>query len=177
VVDEMQQLRTERQLKLCFTPLYDLNPSSLKVCHLNARSLHKHIEDVRHDLNYFASDLAIFTETRFSPFDDDEKYTIDGFQLFRNDDLRSNNNARPYHGTAVYSKIPFAEGYPYCHNIHGIEFTIIKLINHEHTTIIAVYRSPQIHLSQLCSALEDIAVNGINIFIGDFNVNWLNNTE
>jgi hypothetical protein len=52
VVKEMEMLRTENSLKLCFTPLYMLDHSDLKVCYLNARSLHKHIEDVQKDINY-----------------------------------------------------------------------------------------------------------------------------
>ena len=40
VVEEMQQLRTERSLQLCFSPLYVvLNQSGVKICHLNARYL------------------------------------------------------------------------------------------------------------------------------------------
>ena len=52
VVKEMKTLRTENNMKLCFTPLYMLNHSDLKVCYLNGRSLHKHVEDVRKDINY-----------------------------------------------------------------------------------------------------------------------------
>ena len=74
--------RTEHCLKLCFTPLYMLDHSDLKICYLNARSLHKHIEDVRKDPNYSSTDILIFTETRFSPLDPDEMYTIDGYRLF-----------------------------------------------------------------------------------------------
>ena len=72
VVKEMLELRAQRYLDLCFTPLYKLDPTDLKVCHLNARSLHKHIDDVRKDFNYSCCDIAIFTETRFSSHDDDE---------------------------------------------------------------------------------------------------------
>ena len=46
VIAEMQQLRTDRKLELCFTPLYNFDETHLTVCFLNARSLHKHIEDV-----------------------------------------------------------------------------------------------------------------------------------
>jgi hypothetical protein len=67
VVQEMELLRTERRLKLCFTPLYMLDHSHLKICYLNARSLHKHIEDVRKDINYSSTDILIFTETQFRP--------------------------------------------------------------------------------------------------------------
>ena len=134
-------MRTERKLKLCFTPLYDIDQTSLKICYLNARSLHKHIEDVRKDFNFISADLAIFSETRFSPFDDDDIYSIDGFQLFRNDgDMSHHSNGRPYGGTAVYRKVPFVEGYPYRRNINGIEFTLIKITTRQELTIIGVYR-------------------------------------
>ena len=114
--------------------------------------LHKHIDDIRKDFQYSCCDVAIFTETRFSPHDDDEMYAIDGFQLFKKDALMSTdqNNTQPYHGTAVYSKLPFVEGYPYSNNINGIEFTVIKTVNYEEVDIIAVYRSPHISLTWLC---------------------------
>ena len=57
VVQEMQLLRNEYKLDLCFTPLYMLANTDLKMCYLNARSLHKHIEDVRKDINYLSVDI------------------------------------------------------------------------------------------------------------------------
>ena len=50
-----------------------------------------------------------------------------------------------------------------------------KIQNYEHINIIAVYRSPQVPLGQRCSALQHIVdqASNNNIFIGDFNVNWL----
>ena len=174
---EMEKLRTERRLKLCFTPLYDIDQTSLKICYLNARSLHKHIEDVRKDFNFISADLAIFSETRFSPFDDDDIYCIDGFQLFRNDgDMSHHSNGRPYGGTAVYSKVSFVEGYPYRRNINGIELTVIKVATRQELTIIGVYRSPRIAASLLCSALVDVVTQDTseqNIIIGDFNMDWM----
>ena len=111
VVEEMLELRTQRSLQLCFTPLYRLNQSDFKICHLNARSLHKHINDVRKDFNFISCDVAIFTESRFSPHDDDEMYAIDGFQLFRNDDLMSNqNDRRPYHVQRYIASHPLLKG-------------------------------------------------------------------
>ena len=77
VVKEMKLLRNECKLDLCYTPLYMLENSDLKICYLNARSLHKHIDDVRKDINYLSADILIFTETRFSPHDPDEMYTIE----------------------------------------------------------------------------------------------------
>ena len=180
VVKEMEMLRTERSLKLCFTPLYMLDHSDLKVCYLNARSLHKHIEDVRKDINYSSTDIVIFTETRFSPLDPDEMYNINGYRLFRNDISQFSGPGRPYGGTAIYSRIPLKEGYPYAHNTNGIEFTIIKTESHPNLTIIGLYRSPSIALSRLLSALRTILnedSSSQNIFIGDFNINWMAETD
>ena len=59
VVKEMEMLRTEHKLKLCFTPLYMLDHTDLNICHLNSRSLHKHIEDVRKDINYSRFRLSV----------------------------------------------------------------------------------------------------------------------
>jgi hypothetical protein len=55
------------------------------VCYLNARSLHKHIDDIRHDFNFTNTDINIFSETRCMRSDDGTMYDIDGYTLFRND--------------------------------------------------------------------------------------------
>jgi hypothetical protein len=181
VVAEMQKLRTEKSLKFCYIPLYNLRQSDLKICHLNARSLHKHIDDVRKDFNYCNVDIAIFTETRFSPFDEDEIYKMNGFQLFRNDAMFNQfSNTRGYGGTVVYSRVPFVPGYLDRQNLNGIELTVIKVTSRVDTTIFAVYRSPKVPIRNLCSALTNILqqhTSSQNIVIGDFNVNWLINTE
>ena len=102
--------------------------TDLKICYLNARSLHKHIEDVRKDINYLSADIAIFTETRFSQHDPNEMYAIEGYELFRNDETSNVN--RPYHGTAVYSRLRMFNGYPCATNCHGIEVTVAKTVEH-----------------------------------------------
>ena len=103
---------------------------------------------MRKDLNYSSSDINIFAETRFSSQDPND---INGYNIFRNDNLNSSNGlVRPYGGTAVYSKIPYLPGYPYCHNIHGIEITVIKVMTRKNWTIIGIYRSPKVSVRQLC---------------------------
>ena len=123
---DMKRLRTAK-LKLCISPLYDITPSLRKLCYLSARSLHKHIEDIHKDLNYSSADINMFTETKLSSQDNNDMYDIAGYALFQNDNLNSSNGSRPYGGAAVNSKIPFLPGYPYCHNIHNVEITAIKL--------------------------------------------------
>ena len=43
---EQKIVRNERKLKLSVTPIYNTNQVSFKICYLNVRSLHKHINDV-----------------------------------------------------------------------------------------------------------------------------------
>ena len=183
VKKEMERLRTTARLKLCISPLYEITGSVLKLCYLNARSVHKHIQDLCNDLNYLSADINIFAETRFSLQDTDEMYYIPGYELFRNDNSNSSNASRPHGGTAVYSKIPYLTGYPCCNNIHGIELTIIKIKSPVYLTIIGIYRSPKVPVRQLCQAIaETLHVNTITpddnvIILGDFNINWLVETE
>ena len=178
VVQEMQLLRNEYKLDLCFTPLYMLANTDLKICYLNARSLHKHIEDVRKDINYLSADITIFTETRFSQNDPDEMYAIEGYELFRNDE--TSNVDRPYHGTAVYSRLRMLNGYPCARNCRGIEVTIARTVEHPDLIIIGIYRSPRVVLSSLLSAIRTTLEENPSsqvIFMGDFNVNWLDEVE
>ena len=70
--------------------------------------MHKHIDDVRKDLNYSSTDVNIFAETRYAHSDNDI-YAIDGYSLFRNDST-STCGMRPFGGTAVYSHVDYYPG-------------------------------------------------------------------
>ena len=173
VVKEMQLLRNEYKLDLCFTPLYMLENSDLKICYLNTRSLYKHIDDVRKDINYLSVDILIFTETRFGSRDRDEMYAIEGYKLFRNDETSNVN--RPYHGTAVYSRLQMLNGYPCARNYHGVEITILKTVEHPQLMVIEIHRSPKFALSSLLAAIRATLQENRSsnvIVIEDFNVNW-----
>ena len=64
-------------------------------------ALHKHINDVRHDLNFTNTDINSFLETWFISSDNDIMYGIDGYNLFRNDS--QSLAPRPFGGMAVFS--------------------------------------------------------------------------
>lgn len=67
----MHRLRTERQLSLSVTPIYKAPRITLSACFLNARSLHKHIKDVRKDKDYLSTvDVNMFSETTLTQIDD-----------------------------------------------------------------------------------------------------------
>ena len=59
VLEEMARLRNDGKLSFCVSPVYKADQISFKLCFLNARSLHKHIDDVRKDLNYSSTDVNI----------------------------------------------------------------------------------------------------------------------
>ena len=86
----MERLRTKDKLHLCINPIYNADQLLLKVCYLNARYLHRHIEDMRSALNFCSTDVNIFTETRFCHCDDESAYIIDNYSLFRNDGTITN---------------------------------------------------------------------------------------
>ena len=143
-----------------------------KLGYLNARSLHKHINDIRHELNFTNTDINIFSETRCMRSDNDAMYEITSYTLFRNES--HSLNSRAFGSMAVFSRVEFLPGYPHCHNINGIEITIIKVMILPHITMIGIYRSPTIQVQQLLAALADIlmlSTSHYNVFIGDFNVN------
>ena len=90
------------------------------------------------------------------------------------------NGGRPYDGTAVYSRVPFIPSYPHSDNVNGIEFIIIKISTCLNLTIIGVYRSPKVPISQLCSALRDVVCDDASeesVIIREFNGNWLCETD
>ena len=179
VQKEMNRLRMEGKLDLCISPVYSADQTAINICFLNARSLNKHINDVRADSNYLSTDISIFCETRFRHADCDTMYGIGHYTLFRNDSSPSHNE-RPFGGTAVYSGTDYYPGYPYNFNQNGVEITVLRLMIIPHITIIAVYRSPTVPIRQFCSALREVFMlssTQFKILIGDFNVNWLNLSE
>ena len=142
--------------------------------------MHRHIEDVRKDFNYSSADVLIFSETRFSQSDHNSLYAIQGYTLFRNDATMLSGNVRPFGGMAVYSRMDYYPGYPYSCNSNGIEITAVRLMTAPNIHIFGIYRSPKVPVAQMCHALSELLTSRssqLNVFMGDFNVNWLNNKD
>lgn len=57
----MLRLRGEGKLDLCLSPIY----TAPQLSFLNARSLHKHINDVLADIKYLSTDIGVFSENTF----------------------------------------------------------------------------------------------------------------
>ena len=57
-----------------------------------------------------------------------------------------------------------------------MEITLVRLEKIHQVTIVSVYRSPKVAISNMCRALQHILAQlstQFNIFIGDFNINYL----
>ncbi|KAJ8018509.1 ATP-dependent DNA helicase PIF1 [Holothuria leucospilota] len=132
VIEEMKRLRQEKVLQLCYTPLYNLPPESLRVTFQNARSFHKHFNDVTLDSNILASDIISIAESRLTLHDHDDQYTIKEFSIFRNDQ-HSNNNMQTRMTTMIINILtdPKDRGqnkscYGIAEDLRIIEITIIQ---------------------------------------------------
>lgn len=102
VVEEMERMRKEAPLKLCYLPLYKTEQNKLKIMFNNARSLHKHFNEIKNEPNVLASDVIGFSETRLT-INDEQNFMMEGYLTLFNHEKRS-HSYRPHHGTALYVK-------------------------------------------------------------------------
>ncbi|VDI54623.1 Hypothetical predicted protein [Mytilus galloprovincialis] len=174
VKTEMERLRAttiERRLR----NIYDLENSLLKICFLNASSLHRHLEHVRLDRNITNADIACFCETRFHNRDSVDATQIDAFHQYRQDSKPSGHKRPPY-GLAIYSKEPFCPSFPINESSNGIELSVFRTNHNSDITIVTVYKPPHKPISELCERLlhvhETYVCNNDAIILGDLNVNW-----
>ena len=73
---EMQRLRTEATLELCYVPLYKIDSHKNKIAFKNARSLHKHFKDVEPEPNVLAADAIGHAETRLCRRDENVHFAL-----------------------------------------------------------------------------------------------------
>ncbi|XP_062584589.1 uncharacterized protein LOC134246276, partial [Saccostrea cucullata] len=76
VVEEMERMRKEAPLKLCYLPLYKTEQNKLKIMFNNARSLHKHFDEIKNEPNVVASDVIGFSETRLT-INDEQNFMME----------------------------------------------------------------------------------------------------
>ena len=122
---EMQRLRTQASLELSYTPLYKIDPSRIKLAFNNARSLHKHFEDVQFEPNVLSADVIGFAESRLCTRDEDVNFALNRFRLVRLDEAA--HETRPHHGLALYVKEHFAIQEVVKHHSQFCEFISAKL--------------------------------------------------
>lgn len=98
VTTEMELMKKDAMLQLCYTPLYMFPSDKLTITFQNCRSYHRHNKDLKSDNNIISSHIICLAETRLLP--SDTQYDIDEFVTKRNDQVPT-SNYRPPHGLAV----------------------------------------------------------------------------
>ena len=175
VKEHMEYLHRERQLQICYTPVYKLD--GLTCTFLNTRSLSKHVKSVQSNFNILSSDVCFLAETRLTSFDSNDSYNIVGFPIILRNDQVWNLAGRPPHGLVCYIK----------NNLRLLDMQKISSKNFESILICvqdravplpiqlaAVYVSPQCKYSyciqKLKDMLNDTDITCPTIILGDFNM-------
>ena len=194
VRDEMSHLRADRCMPLTLYLPYLHSDSRYHITFLNVRSLHKHIDCVRHDRSLLACDVNLFCETRTSSVDSSDCYHIDTFNSVFYHGI-STRGCRSHYGLAMYSKRPIlmskqpltlAED-----SSHGSAECLLTVVAvHEKLllTIACVYRPPNSNMSHFATAMshllaeistiqcDDASVQHHNVILGDFNLDWFDHS-
>ena len=175
VTSEMQRLRTEAALELCYVPLYKIDPCKIKIAFNNARSLHKHLKEIEVEPNVLAADVIGFAETRLCQRDEDTDFTLKGFALIRLDETDSVH--RPHLGLALYIKT--------CYEVQKLvkiccssfEFIAVSLVSDQkrYFQVTVLYKYPKSSQSDFkkdisCHLRPLIDIKAKFVLLGDFNI-------
>lgn len=153
------------------------NYSNLKLIHNNIRSINKNLDEFKiflSDINYDI-DLIILTETW--KIEDTSLYNLIGYNLVYNKgDINQND------GVVVFVK----DGLNYNYEIINIaELKVIEIylkFNGKNMQVTALYRPPSNSVISFNESLQDYLENcsrdiDIHIFVGDVNINILDNND
>ena len=127
VKDEMWNLRQNSQVKLCYTPVYELSPVHHRIIFQNIRSLHAHFTDIIYDANYKAADLLAFAESRLSHNDDNDDYIFEGFHDIIRNDQKYLHNRRPPHGLALFVRDSYTVSDVHHFTSDELEYSFLKI--------------------------------------------------
>ena len=174
---EMQRLRTEAALELCYVPLYKIDPGKIKIAFNNARSLHKHFRDVEFEPNVLAADAIGFAETRLCRRDENVHYALKRFRLIRLDDAEKESGNRPHHGLALYVKEYFQIQKVVKMQCKSFEFISagIDSIQRGYVQVVVLYKYPKSSQTDFRKDIHHhlrpvIDLNVRLVILGDFNI-------
>jgi hypothetical protein len=152
---------------------------TFKLAFLNARSLHKHLQDVQIDRNVQSADVIGFCETRFNRRDATNDTAIPDFSQFRQDYQLQTLTQRSFYGLSVYSKSSFTFG-PFKVS-NQVEATVFKVLQQPDIVIIIIYKSPKVSTKPLLNLLDSVhdkyIKNSKAVILGDFNIDWSQDTS
>ena len=104
VVAEMARMRQSSCATLSIPFIYDFPSNTQTLIFHNCRSLHGHIEDIKKDFNFLAASVLAFCETKLNAQMPSDQYSLQGFNLYRNDGYVNEQNKQTYHGIALYTR-------------------------------------------------------------------------
>ena len=172
---EMQRLRTQASLELSYTPLYKIDPNRIKLAFNNARSLHKHFEDVQFEPNVLSADVIGFAESRLCTRDEDVNFALNRFRLVRLDEAA--HETRPHHGLALYVKEHFVIQEVVKHHSQFCGFISAKLHSKKkgQLQVVVFYKYPKCSQADLKKDIINVlkplvGSDGKLVIMGDFNV-------
>ncbi|KAK3099796.1 hypothetical protein FSP39_009735 [Pinctada imbricata] len=167
---EMERLRSIPQ-QTSSTLSLSSNEGNLKIVYLNARSLHRHLPDIKCDININVSDVAIFSETRLCERDSQDATSLTSHPYqYRFDGSCAGDN-RPYHGLNIYSKQELIVIDQSKRN--NIEIVLAE--TNMGISVIAVYKPPTVSSTALCKNLKELHTKHLfheSLILGDFNIDW-----
>ncbi|KAJ8049533.1 ATP-dependent DNA helicase pfh1 [Holothuria leucospilota] len=170
---EMQRLKHESSLQLCYDPFYNITGPYLKITLQNARSLHKHIKNVSSDLNIMSSDIIAIVETRLKETDNPQAYELPEFGSVTNNQS-CESQIRPHHGQIIYVRQTLTYVMKDVYQTNTIEAITITLRNTLPIQMCLVYKSPSClndfffdfvsnHLTYVIDVKQPLVI------LGDFN--------
>ena len=174
---EMQRLRTDAALELCYVPLYKIGSDKTKIAFNNARSLHKHYKDGQFEPNVLAADIIGFAETRLCSRDENVHFALKRFRLIRLDDTVKETNSRPYHGLALYVKEYLQIQKVVKRQCKSFEFIFTGTfsIQRGYVQVVVLYKYPKSSQTDFredirCHLRPVIDLNDNLVILGDFNI-------
>ena len=178
---EMDRLRTESLMPLCFLPLYNINSDYLKVALNNARSFHKHVLDLAMDPNIMSADVVGITESRLMSTDEDLDYRLDGYQMLRNDQILHQSNRRPAHGLVLYVKHDFSIQRVVKHSTTLVEFLLAEVHSDklDCLQLVVMYKAPTCTMNEYMAYVnahlkQELDLHKPFMVLGDFNFDLTN---
>ena len=178
VKQELERLRSDAQLNLCFKPVYNLPPDTIKLVFHNTRSLHKHIQDLKSCHLIQGAHIIGIAQTRLMKSDSCHEYSLENYNISRNDQTQV-LPTRPAHGLLVYyhKDIQILSQKMYSKSTFEYVFQHLQLKGNE-IQVITLYISPGCDAKSFKEGIQDLAHNIDEslpfVLSGDTNVDFLN---
>lgn len=156
------------------TEISGSNPS-VYLTLLNVRSLSKHSIDVKHNPTVFNLDVLLLTETQLKPSDpgSEIRRNLHPFELYRQDSTDRFSSLAVCYRNAFH-----ITDYQYFSSINGLKFVVHNQISQKSKVVLLLYRKHNSKIHQYVNTIKYLLTEfTFDIILGDFNVNYLNDSE